>query len=832
MEQLQALANPTAQPIDSIFGVLGTLLTFLTFTAAVVAAFSYWKAARLEDVSPGEAVPWRRLARMSFWTQTGGIIGIVITLFVMILGNHFEYHYVWSHSSTDLPLKYVLSCFWEGQEGSFLLWGFWHAVLGSILMYRAGRWEASTMTVIALVQVFVLSFLLGIYVGDIRIGNSPFMLLSDVLVKDPVFLFEDYMRFVQDGTGLNALLQNYWMTIHPPVLFLGYGGMLIPFAFGIAGLWKKDYTGWIQPVLPWTTFAVGILGIGILMGGAWAYESLSFGGFWAWDPVENASLVPWMMGVAALHMLVVSRATKQGMRTAFFLILSSWIFVLYASFLTRSGILGETSVHSFVDAGLQRHLLFFLVVMVGGTLTLLVSNWINIPTPKREEAGSSREFWMFLGALVLFFASIQIILVTSIPAINALIGSINSGLGLNLKADWPTPAEPEAHYNSVHIWVAIGIALFMGFSQFFRYKETKWAEWRQRTLITAAAALIPTGFTAWAAGLESVVMRGDSFAGINPEVILLFAAWFAVCGNIGYWINAMSGKVQLSGAWIAHAGFGVMLAGILVSNARQEVISRNVMGIDYGKDFEADFKRDNILLYKNLPQTMGDYKVTYLGDSLVGTTTFYKVHYEPINGGKSFELTPFLLVDKKTRQQTPNPATRHYLHKDVFTHVSVIPNRQAAMQGPQTEEHEVQLGDTIFLSRGFLVLEEPVALPPLGDTLRAGIQMRLTTAEAVKEVIPELQIVQGGVMTPPLEIPEAASVVMFRNVDPQTGIFKIMTLEENSPDDWIIMKAIIFPQINLVWFGALVMGLGFALSTNRRRKERKRARAQEEAVTA
>jgi cytochrome c-type biogenesis protein CcmF len=192
--------------------------------------------------------------------------------------------------------------------------------------------------------------LLGVFIFDYRIGSNPFLLLREhpefsnlPFVKIPTYLQN------LDGRGLNPLLQNYWMTIHPPTLFLGFASTLIPFAYAIAGLWKKRYAAWLKPAIPWTFFGVMILGTGILMGGAWAYESLSFGGFWAWDPVENASLVPWLTFVGGAHVMLVARARNHSIGAAAILNIATFILILYSTFLTRSGILGDTSVHAFTD---------------------------------------------------------------------------------------------------------------------------------------------------------------------------------------------------------------------------------------------------------------------------------------------------------------------------------------------------------------------------------------------------------------------------------------------------------------------------------------------------
>jgi cytochrome c-type biogenesis protein CcmF len=224
----------------------------------------------------------------------------------------------------------MISCFWEGQEGSFLLWAFWQMMLGFFVLKLPVQWKAPVMAVLCCSQALIISMLLGVYFWDFKLGSTPFMLLRDVMADAPVFQKSNYLDFVKDGKGLNPLLQNYWMVIHPPVLFLGFASTIIPFGFAIAGLWTKNYGEWVKPAFPWVLFSVGILGTGILMGGIWAYEALTFGGFWAWDPVENASLIPWIIMVACLHTMLVYNSTRHALFTTFTLALSSFLLVLYA----------------------------------------------------------------------------------------------------------------------------------------------------------------------------------------------------------------------------------------------------------------------------------------------------------------------------------------------------------------------------------------------------------------------------------------------------------------------------------------------------------------------
>jgi cytochrome c-type biogenesis protein CcmF len=205
------------------------------------------------------------------------------------------------------------------------------------------------------------------------------------------------------------------------VLFLGFASMIIPFAYALSALWTREYTAWIKPVLPWALFAGMILGTGVMMGAAWAYESLTFGGYWAWDPVENGSLVPWLTLIAGIHTLLAYKHSGHALKSTFFFFFISFVLILYATFLTRSGILGETSVHSFTDLGMSGQLLVYMGVFTIPAFVLLIARRKEIPGVKKEESSYSREFWLFIGALVLLIAAIQISFTTSIPVWNKLL---------------------------------------------------------------------------------------------------------------------------------------------------------------------------------------------------------------------------------------------------------------------------------------------------------------------------------------------------------------------------------------------------------------------------
>jgi cytochrome c-type biogenesis protein CcmF len=465
-----------------IWGNLGKIAVIVSIFSALFASLGFYINQKNSDLV------WKKQATIALYTHVFSVLAIIGILFWMILNHYYEYNYVYQHSSNELPKHYMISCFWEGQEGSFLLWMFWHAMLSLVLVRQRSELTTGALSVLTLAQFMLGTMLLGISIGDITVGSSPFDLLRDKapdLLQLPVLQsigMENYLQVIKDGTGLNPLLQNYWMVIHPPTLFLGFAAAIVPFGFVVAHFWNKKRQvtseqnevkpivteNWIRQALPWTLFTVMILGAGIIMGGFWAYESLSFGGYWAWDPVENASLMPWIIAISGVHILLITKNTGRYSVLSIILLCFSFFFVLYATFLTRSGVLGDASVHSFTDLGLSGQLLFFifLFVWVGinststslkaklglfSVILIMFGIYFYIPSnighaintflffgciawwvfelnkhykvKNEEDHIWSREFWMFIGSLVLILSAFQIIFYTSTPVFNKLFGS-------------------------------------------------------------------------------------------------------------------------------------------------------------------------------------------------------------------------------------------------------------------------------------------------------------------------------------------------------------------------------------------------------------------------
>lgn len=814
-------------------GNLGHAAVVVAMIASLGAAIFYFLTNKNES--------YKTISRVLLLVHVVAIFTIIAALFGIIYSHYFEYQYAWQHSSKELPWYFMLSCFWEGQEGSFLLWMFWNAVLCLILLKKAKSWEAPVLSIIALVQFSLTTMLLGVdlnFFGSIvHIGSSPFELLR---LESPEFLNipivqqmgkEKYLHVLLDGNGLNPLLQNYWMVIHPPTLFSGFACTVVPFAYAIASLWNKKTKDWVTPAIPYVIITVMILGTGIIMGAYWAYESLSFGGYWAWDPVENASLMPWILMVVTLHMLLISKARGTYVGLSIFLAISSFIMVLYATFLTRSGILGDSSVHSFVDLGMSGQLLLFLFgfMALGYGLYIIrsIQNQVN-PDVKIEEKISSREFWMFIGALVLMLSLIHIIAATSIPVYNQIFGT-----------NVAPHVDPIAYYNTWQMPFALIILLIMAFAQYLRFRETPKEKWLKPVLTAISISVLISIALTYAFSITTPLYY-----------FFLFACVYAAYANLQYIFTGLKGKLKLAGASIAHAGFGVMLLGVLISSVNQQVISYNNTGEDYidptAKDGQekvkaVSFNRENILLQKDVPVMLGDYQATYFGDTFIAPNKFFKVLYQKIDREtkeitEEFVLQPFAQINDKMGGLVSSPSTKHYLSKDVFTHV----NHESSLDKEQPWSnkliHTISLGDTITTIDA---LHKLVLLEVRKEASSDGIKVAIRPQILLKSIEGE-EIISPSLILDMQKIAEQGSIEEFAEREPveKNGLglrveltrilfsndkgdpqYVITTEQKQPKKDYIILKAIVFPWINLVWAGTLIMIFGFFLSIIRRAKE-------------
>ena len=782
-------------------GQIGNFLIILSFAASLLSVLFYLPTSEISL----EMNSWKRYGRFFFRLHSFAMVGLIGILFYLIYNHAFEYYYIWRHSSSDMPMKFIISSFWEGQEGSTMLWTFWNIVLGNILIFTAKKWEGSVMVIFTSVQVFLSAMLLGIFPFDIQIGSNPFVLLREHpdMFNLPFISNPNYLDFVE-GNGLNPLLQNYWMTIHPPTVFFGFATTLIPFAYALAALWKKQYQEWIKPALPWTFFGIGILGLGILMGGAWAYEALSFGGFWAWDPVENSSLVPWIILVAAGHLMLINRNKMKSIFSAFALALSSFLFVVYSTYLTKSGILGETSVHSFAD-GLPGQLIIFLLFYLFVALFFLIKNGRQFLKKTEEDAFWSREFWMFLGALVLVISAFQITLSTSIPVINAFFGT-----------DLAPPAKPIEHYNSWQIPLTILITLFVAISQFLKYKKTEVGPFFKKIAPSFIIALVLSIVMAVQLDIRDIFLT-----------TLLFTSLFAVLANFDYLTRILKGNVKKGGSAMAHVGFAMVILGSVLSAGNKEIISKNRTQVNINFEDSEDANNENVMLLRNDTVLMEPYYVTYNKRRVVGKNVYYDMDYLKVNSEgkyqKEFSLSPFVQLNEQMGN-VPEPDTEHFFDKDIFTHITYadLENLDETAQDAYREPDTLNLkiGDSLFTSNSIIKLtqferaidKEAMNLQP--EDVVLGVKIIAKTLEGGYYEARPIMVIRGNnIFSINSKIEQLGLDFGFAGIDPDTEKLKILLAEKNkNSGDFVIMQAIIFPYINVLWIGIIIMVLGSLLA--------------------
>ena len=845
-------------------GQIGHFLLVLSLVASLVATFAYFKATVIRQGV--DVAYWKKLGRAAFIIEVVSVASIIAILYYINANHLFEYKYAWQHSSRSLEPKYLLASIWEGQEGSFLLWSIGHCVLGLVLIRTSKQWEAPVMTVVSFTQFLLATMVIGIYIFGEKLGSNPFILLreSGVLDNAPALhinfdlnepIREDYLSSIKDGNDLNPLLQNYWMVIHPPVLFLGFASTLIPFAYMIAGLWTKKFGEVLRPALPWALFSLATLGVGIMMGAAWAYESLTFGGYWAWDPVENASLVPWLILVAGIHTLIIYKNSGHSLRSTYLFLFLTFIFILYSTFLTRSGILGEASVHAFTDLGMngQLYLLLYIftwlpaflvattanqrtITAASGIVMLAASYFLGIPAiafltilaglgfvifqmqkqipgVAKEESGNSREFWMFIGSLVFFLSAIVIISKTSLPVINKVFG-----------LEMAAPEDEEMAYNQIQIFVAIIIGLLTAVTQYLKYKNTTVkAFWKKIWIPTVVSAVLATLILAF--GNVNYDKHGPGYLG--AIWLAIACAVYAVVANAAYIWLGLKGSLKLSGGSISHVGFGLVLLGVLISSSKKEILSLNTSGIAIDFGSESNEKTgENLTLVKGMPMKMGKYDVTYIGDSAHPKKQqwYYSIHFKSRIDDEEFTLRPNAFVNYKGNEGLmANPDSRHYWDHDVFTYISALPNPEKNKDTASFKSNPVKVGDSIYYSKGYMILERLATRDSMpfkgfqpGDKATVASIKVYSFNKTSYTSEPLLINQRGNLLALPDTVMSESLILRINKVNDDGTGADIGVKESSAILEYVTLKAYKFPFINVLWLGIIITAVGILISMVRR----------------
>jgi cytochrome c-type biogenesis protein CcmF len=497
--------------------IAGYLGIVLAFSASIVAAIAYWYYYKKKTDN------LLAIGNASYYIMTAGIVFAIALMMSQIMSYNFQLNYVYSYSSLALPKHFVFSTLWAGQEGTFLMWLTFACIFGAILVRKTVRKNPLVLFFIVLTQTYILLILLT---------RNPFQMIWEVHSDAPV-------GFVPaDGRGLNPLLQNPWMRIHPPTLFLGYASTVVPFAFAMSAMVRKDLSSWIKEAKSWILFTVLILGTGIIMGGYWAYTTLGWGGYWGWDPVENASLVPWLFAVVMLHGTMIQAKQKGLVRSNLVFAGLCYISMLWGSFLTRSGALGDFSVHSFAESDLN----IYLICYVGLFALLFVGMYLygtrSVKGAAFAEGILNRESFILFGMMAFLFSGVFTFVGTSAPFFTAIIGKPS---GVNIE-----------FYQTIHLPIALLMILAVSVAPLLVWKVN---EFRNKPRLVKS--LIVSFFITTAAmvfGLSQPI-----------SILLFFLSVFAIIINVLVVFQLIRRKPGKMGGYLAHVGFGLMIIGIITS---------------------------------------------------------------------------------------------------------------------------------------------------------------------------------------------------------------------------------------------------------------------------
>ncbi|WKZ70235.1 MAG: cytochrome c-type biogenesis CcmF C-terminal domain-containing protein [Melioribacteraceae bacterium] len=772
----------------------------------------------------------KNFARIGFHTTAIMVIAASALLLHAVLTHQYQYNYVYNYSGSGLPTGLLMSTFYAGQEGSFMLWVLLTSIVGLILLdYTAkrGDLEERTMFFFTLVIAFLLVMVNPLlkspfnYIWadpsfiNAKNINSSFLNLSFV----QNFLFTDSSNgttfvqmnkdlyalltangiaindFIIQGKGLNPLLQNFWMQIHPPILFVGFSMATAPFAFAMAAIVKNEYTEWIKQSLPWILSGMMLLGLGIMLGGYWAYGVLGWGGYWGWDPVENSSLVPWIVGVALIHTMLIQKKSQSNgghprfVKTNLLLAVMTYVLVIYSTFLTRSGILGDASVHSFVSPGMLVY--FFLVVFIG-TFTIIglggiAYRWKYLnETFNDDSSGLSRELALFTGAVTLLASAIIVLVGTSAPIF---------GQSVEIR-----------FYNEMNLPIGIIIGLLNGLSLLLKWKHTESNEIFKNSRNAIAGAVIMTALIVIFGGIHDIMM-----------IIFTFSAAFALFVNGEIAFKILKGKKTHLGAYIAHIGIALFMLGVIATG---------------GKTYE-----EQIDLVKGEPKSVLGYDLTFKG-------------YTPIDNGKKFAfnidiakngevkntISPVMYVADFNNSLMREPDILNMLTKDIY--VSPLGYNDGAAQDHNHDQTvTIKKGSSATYENAVVTFvnfefpEESMSSMMGGGSFQIGAVFNVEQEGKAYEAKAYMKSEGGNRTFVPADVPEANLKIDMINLDASGSV--VVSLESLDGSDsnnshasmtkeTLSIEASVKPFINLVWAGVLIMVAGFTVSVVRRTKESKK----------
>jgi cytochrome c-type biogenesis protein CcmF len=686
----------------------------------------------------------------SFFALSIGLAAMMLTLLLML--RDFRVEYVYQYSGLDLPVYYQFAAFWAGQKGSFMIWLFWGTLLGLLVRRTAGKSEPAVMAIYTLTLMGLLLIL---------VRENPFVMLH----KTPV-----------DGVGLNPLLQDNWMVIHPPIMFIGYAASAIPFAFAMAALWRREYDGWAARAFPWALGGFLVLGTAILMGGYWAYKTLGWGGYWGWDPVENASLIPWIFGTVLIHGLHMERAQGRYRRANYVFTFLAFISVLYGTFLTRSGVLADFSVHSFVDLGISGWLTLLLGGFLALGLYLIVTRWREIPTKPNEDPFLSRGTFMVLATITLLVAAFVITAGTSAPLLTRFMTS-------------PSQVGP-SFYNRVNLPIAMLVAFLVALVPYLAWRGTPAREVAHRMVWPFVFSLVVTVAAA-------VWKVQDVF-----HLLFILLASLALATNLQKTVIKLRGPggLKAGGGYLAHVGVGVILLGVIASAGYDE--------------------STKVTLVQGVPRQVAGMTLTFKRYLPRQGREKERMEVEVARAGqKPFNVYPKLFVNDRTRQVMVNPDIKSSPFQDLYVSPIDFDPGQPRLQLAKGESGRI--GDMEVRFEGFDLQAEGNAMAAMaaGKEVTIGAALAVTRSGRTVPVKPlyRLNPASGSVETPPMPLPGGGEVVV-SGINATNGAVQLDLSGIASPAK-LSLDVTRKPLIQLVWGGLYVVLFGGILATFQRFRE-------------
>jgi cytochrome c-type biogenesis protein CcmF len=519
---------------------LGSALLGLAFLAALVAG-----ALAIAGRKGDERL--LRYSRRTVYSFCALLTGCVVIIETAFLGDDFSFNIVQQHSSIETPTGYKLAAMWSSQEGSLLLWAFVLSIAASAALYATRHKLRDLVPWATAVMMGVAAFFTGLmlFAPDV----DPFATLDPAPV---------------DGVGLNPLLQHPSMMIHPPMLYSGYVAFTVPFAFAIGALVTRRLDAeWIRATRRFALIAWAFLGLGLLLGARWSYTELGWGGYWAWDPVENAALMPWLLGTAFLHSIMVQE--KRGMLKVWnaSLIVGTFSMALLGTFLVRSGVL--QSIHAFGGNTVGPYILGLIGVVLVGSTALIVSRLDDLRSEKRIDSLASRESVFLINNFLLVGMTAVIFWGTFFP----LISELFTGEKASLAAPW---------FDRYTTPLAIGLVLFTGIGPLLAWRRVSWESakrvFRLPLIAAAVVALALAVFTDAAENLWALALfafAAFALTGLAQEFWTGTAARKQLSGEPGgqALVGLVSRNRRRYGGYIVHVGIVVLLIGVAASSSFQ-----------------------------------------------------------------------------------------------------------------------------------------------------------------------------------------------------------------------------------------------------------------------